>query len=70
MELESLLVPVLDMDGLDIARQIIEWTQMLLATSVKNLGISKQPVAWAYQRAVQYSEEDLPDLLEEQWFII
>ena len=42
--LEVFLVPVLDVDGLDIARQNVEWTQMLLATSVEKLGISKQPV--------------------------
>ena len=39
---------------------------MLLATSVEKLGISKQPVTWEYQRVVQYSEEDLHALLEEQ----
>ena len=39
---------------------------MLLATSVEKLGISKQLVTWEYQTVVQYSEEDLPDLPEEQ----
>ena len=39
---------------------------MLLAISVEKLGISKQLVAWEYQRVVQYSEEDLHALLEEQ----
>ena len=66
--LEVFLVPVLDVDGVGIVRQNVEWTQMLLATSVEKLGISKQPVAWEYQRVVQYSEEDLYTLLEEQCF--
>ena len=39
---------------------------MLLATSVEKLGISRQPVAWEYQRAVLYNGEDLHALLEEQ----
>ena len=32
----------------------------------KSWAISKQPVTWEYQRVVQYSEEDLHDLLEKQ----
>ena len=39
---------------------------MLLATSVEKLGISKELIIWEYQRVVQYSEKDLPILLEEQ----
>ena len=64
--LEVFLVLVLDVDGLDTASPNVEWTQMLLATSVEKLGISKQPVAWEYQRVVQYNGEDLHALLEEQ----
>ena len=63
---EIFLVLALDVYGLGIIRQNVRWTPMLLATSMEKLGISKQLVAWEYQRVVQYSEEDLHDLLEEQ----
>ena len=51
--LEVLLVPVLDMDILGITKQNIEWTQILLATSVEKLGISKQLATWEYKKVIK-----------------
>ena len=64
--LEVFLVPASDVGRWGITRQNVELVQVLLATSVEKLGISKQFLTWEYQRAVHYSKEDFPSLLEEQ----
>ena len=51
--LEDFMVPVLDVDRLGIERQNVEWTQLLFATSLEKLGISKQLVTREYQKVIQ-----------------